>query len=125
MNETSGCTAVTLLMTKDNKIFCANAGDSRCVLSSAGVAVPLSFDHKPTNEPENARITAAGGYVQFGRVNGWGFSSFLVPGLLFIFFLSTAQATLPFPEPSVILISNATLTFPLSSRPSHVSAYPE
>jgi len=70
INETSGCTAVTLLITKDNHLFCSNAGDSRCVLSSGGVAVPLSYDHKPTNEGELARITGAGGYVQFGRVNG-------------------------------------------------------
>jgi hypothetical protein len=33
-------------------------------------AEPLSFDHKPTNEGEKARITAAGGFVDFGRVNG-------------------------------------------------------
>jgi len=30
----------------------------------------LSFDHKPQNEGEKARITAAGGFVDFGRVNG-------------------------------------------------------
>ena len=45
----SGCTAVTLLVTKD-KLFCGNAGDSRCVLSRKGVAVPLSRDHKPQNK---------------------------------------------------------------------------
>ncbi|KAI7412183.1 protein phosphatase, partial [Hortaea werneckii] len=31
---------------------------------------PLSFDHKPQNEGEKARICAAGGFVDFGRVNG-------------------------------------------------------
>lgn len=30
---------------------------------------PLSFDHKPTNEGERARIWSAGGYVIFDRVN--------------------------------------------------------
>lgn len=30
----------------------------------------MSFDHKPTNEGEKARIVAAGGFVDFGRVNG-------------------------------------------------------
>lgn len=35
-----------------------------------GRAKPLSFDHKPQNEGEKARITAAGGFVDFGRVNG-------------------------------------------------------
>ncbi|KAK4693202.1 protein phosphatase PTC2/3, partial [Phenoliferia sp. Uapishka_3] len=48
----------------------ANAGDSRSVLSVGGVAKPMSFDHKPTNTGENARIVAGGGFVEFGRVNG-------------------------------------------------------
>lgn len=30
----------------------------------------MSEDHKPTNAEETARITAAGGFVEFGRVNG-------------------------------------------------------
>jgi hypothetical protein len=49
-NDRSGCTAVTLLVTPDKRLFCANAGDSRCVLSRAGAAIPLSFDHKPDND---------------------------------------------------------------------------
>lgn len=67
--DPSGCTAVAALVTKD-KIYVANAGDSRSVLSFKGEALPLSFDHKPTNESEKARITGAGGYVEYGRVNG-------------------------------------------------------
>lgn len=47
-----------------------NAGDSRTVLGIKGRAKPLSFDHKPQNEGEKARICAAGGFVDFGRVNG-------------------------------------------------------
>lgn len=47
-----------------------NAGDSRTVLGIKGRAKPLSFDHKPQNEGEKARIVAAGGFVDFGRVNG-------------------------------------------------------
>lgn len=47
-----------------------NAGDSRSVLGIKGRAKPLSFDHKPQNEGEKARICAAGGFVDFGRVNG-------------------------------------------------------
>jgi len=39
-------------------------------LGRKGTAKPLSFDHKPHNEVEKARICAAGGYVDFGRVNG-------------------------------------------------------
>jgi hypothetical protein len=48
----------------------ANSGDSRSVLSDKGYGKPMSHDHKPTNGPENERITAAGGFVEFGRVNG-------------------------------------------------------
>lgn len=67
--STSGCTAVTLL-TKSNTLYCANCGDSRAVLSERGQAVPLSYDHKPSNEEELRRIRAAGGFVEFNRVNG-------------------------------------------------------
>lgn len=68
-DEVSGCTACVGLITED-KIYTANAGDSRSVLGVKGRAKPLSFDHKPQNEGEKARITAAGGFVDFGRVNG-------------------------------------------------------
>ncbi|KIL65423.1 hypothetical protein M378DRAFT_45477, partial [Amanita muscaria Koide BX008] len=69
-SETSGTTAVAALLTTDNKIYVANAGDSRSVIDIKGEAKPLSFDHKPTNEPERARICAAGGSVESGRVDG-------------------------------------------------------
>ena len=65
-----GCTAVAALLTHDNKIYVANAGDSRCVLGVKGQVEPLSFDHKPENDDEKARILNAGGYVGSGRVNG-------------------------------------------------------
>ncbi|KIY45612.1 PP2C-domain-containing protein [Fistulina hepatica ATCC 64428] len=68
--DPSGCTAVAALITNDNKIYVANAGDSRAVISVKGEAKPLSFDHKPSNETEKARISAAGGYIEYGRVNG-------------------------------------------------------
>ncbi|KAI9892271.1 MAG: Protein phosphatase 2C 2 [Vezdaea aestivalis] len=67
--EVSGCTASVAIVSK-TKIYVANAGDSRTVLGVKGRAKPLSFDHKPQNEGEKARITAAGGFVDFGRVNG-------------------------------------------------------
>ncbi|KAJ5893831.1 hypothetical protein N7495_005522 [Penicillium taxi] len=67
--EVSGCTASTAVISK-KKIWVANAGDSRSVLGVKGHAKPLSFDHKPQNDGEKARITAAGGFVDFGRVNG-------------------------------------------------------
>lgn len=68
-NDPSGCTATTAIIA-DNKIYVANAGDSRTVLGIKGIAKALSFDHKPSNEGERARINAAGGFVESGRVNG-------------------------------------------------------
>ncbi|TFK91114.1 PP2C-domain-containing protein [Polyporus arcularius HHB13444] len=68
--DASGCTAVAALVTNDGKIFVANAGDSRSVISVKGEAKPLSYDHKPQNETEKNRIVAAGGYIEYGRVNG-------------------------------------------------------
>ncbi|PLW38230.1 hypothetical protein PCASD_19198 [Puccinia coronata f. sp. avenae] len=70
LNDPSGCTAVAALITPDGKILVANAGDSRSVLCVNGVAEPMSHDHKPVNRGENNRIVAAGGFVEFGRVNG-------------------------------------------------------
>ncbi|KEY72010.1 hypothetical protein S7711_00029 [Stachybotrys chartarum IBT 7711] len=67
--EVSGCTACVSLIA-GNKLYVANAGDSRGVLGIKGRAKPLSQDHKPQLESEKNRITAAGGFVDFGRVNG-------------------------------------------------------
>ncbi|KAL5091777.1 Protein phosphatase 2C 2 [Trichoderma cf. simile WF8] len=67
--EVSGCTACVSLIA-GNKLYVANAGDSRGVLGIKGRAKPLSNDHKPQLETEKSRITAAGGFVDFGRVNG-------------------------------------------------------
>lgn len=68
-NDESGCAATSAIIT-DHHIYCANAGDSRTVMSLNGYAKALSYDHKPFNEGEKARICAAGGFVDVGRVNG-------------------------------------------------------
>lgn len=65
----AGCTAIVALMVKD-KIYVANAGDSRCVVATKGDAVALSEDHKPDNKEEKDRIEKAGGEVYEGRING-------------------------------------------------------
>lgn len=67
--EQAGTTAVAVVV-KDDKVFCANVGDSRAVACIAGVPEPLSIDHKPSNAEEYNRITAAGGWVDCNRVNG-------------------------------------------------------
>jgi len=66
----SGCTAVMALLV-NNKLYVANAGDSRCVVSVGGKAHDMSKDHKPEDELELKRICKAGGRVSSdGRVNG-------------------------------------------------------
>lgn len=65
----AGCTATVVLVTK-TEIYCANAGDSRTVLSKGGQAKDMSEDHKPDNNEELRRIMNAGGFVEEGRVNG-------------------------------------------------------
>jgi len=78
--ERQGCTAVVVMVVhstngdQKRQVFCANAGDSRAVLSRLGGAVALSEDHKPENPGETARIKKAGGWVEDmqggARVNG-------------------------------------------------------
>jgi serine/threonine protein phosphatase PrpC len=67
--DSSGCTAVTAMITPEF-ILCANAGDSRCVFGYDHQARALSEDHKPYDEGERRRIEAAGGCVQWKRVDG-------------------------------------------------------
>jgi len=67
-----------LIGVKLNKFFLyccgqGNVGDSRAVASISGRVEELSFDHKPSNELETKRIEAAGGWVEFNRVNGTHF----------------------------------------------------
>jgi protein phosphatase 1G len=72
-----GCTANACIVRND-KIYCANAGDSRTILCRSGKVVPLSFDHKPNHVTERTRIENAGGHIEVNtagarthyRVNG-------------------------------------------------------
>ncbi|KAG0211838.1 Protein phosphatase 2C 2 [Mortierella sp. GBA30] len=68
--DSSGCTAITATITDKDVLYVGNAGDSRAVLGSDGTAIALSNDHKPVNKEESRRIVAAGGFVEYGRVNG-------------------------------------------------------
>jgi serine/threonine protein phosphatase PrpC len=66
----SGCTATVVIITP-LYIICANAGDSRAVMSSSqNTTIALSHDHKPENPDEKARIEKHGGTVVSNRVNG-------------------------------------------------------
>jgi len=64
----AGCTSNVVLI-KGTDLYCANAGDSRCILYTNKTVIPLSEDHKPNNERELDRIQKAGGWVSEGRVN--------------------------------------------------------
>lgn len=64
-----GATAVIVLIIAD-RMFCANIGDARAVLSRDKKAITLSKDHKVNREDELARIKNDGGYIVFGRVLG-------------------------------------------------------
>lgn len=65
----SGSTA-TVAIVSGSRVFIANVGDSRCVLSRNREAIDLSLDHKPDDPRELARISLNGGSVSGdGRVN--------------------------------------------------------
>ncbi|CAH3199351.1 unnamed protein product, partial [Porites evermanni] len=68
-DEMAGTTAVVVIL-KNQKIYCGNVGDSRAIASKKGAVEQLSYDHKPSNDDETRRIIAAGGWVEFNRVNG-------------------------------------------------------
>nr|GLL23843.1 probable protein phosphatase 2C 9 [Ipomoea trifida] len=58
---TGGSTAVTAILVNGQKLWVANVGDSRAVLSRKGVAVQMSIDHEPNAERES--IEDRGGFV--------------------------------------------------------------
>jgi serine/threonine protein phosphatase PrpC len=67
--ERSGSTGVVVILTPSH-IICANTGDSRAILRRSGRILPLSFDHKPSDIAERARIYDAGGIVKGRRIDG-------------------------------------------------------
>jgi len=67
--QTAGCTAIVVLI-RERRLYCANAGDSRAIACISGMVHPLSVDHKPNDAKESKRIMASGGWVEFNRVNG-------------------------------------------------------
>lgn len=66
--EKGGSTACCAYVS-DSKLWVANIGDSRCVLSKKGTAIPLSRDHKPDDPEERKRVESQGGQVVY--YNGW------------------------------------------------------
>ncbi|KAI3657787.1 hypothetical protein MP638_000758 [Amoeboaphelidium occidentale] len=69
----SGCTAAlayTTLRNNIRRLYCANAGDARVVLSRKGKAVRLTYDHKGMDSGEIKRVIDSGGFIMNNRVNG-------------------------------------------------------
>lgn len=66
----SGATALVVLIL-ENRVYIANLGDTRCVLTRSGQAIRVTEDHKPINDED--RINALGGWVtgeSTKRING-------------------------------------------------------
>ncbi|XP_011626518.1 probable protein phosphatase 2C 9 isoform X2 [Amborella trichopoda] len=68
-----GSTAVTAIIVNGQKLWIANVGDSRAVLSRRGAAIQLTTDHEPSTE--RGIIEESGGFVSnmpgdVPRVNG-------------------------------------------------------
>jgi len=58
-----------IAIVQGSKLIVANVGDSRGVMYDArGIAIPLSFDHKPQQVRERKRIHDAGGFIAFRGV---------------------------------------------------------
>jgi len=65
----AGCTANVVLIHKST-LYVANAGDSRCLISSNGKLEQILYDHTTQLACEIDRIHYAGGFIYEGRVNG-------------------------------------------------------
>ncbi|OQR88063.1 hypothetical protein ACHHYP_07628 [Achlya hypogyna] len=65
----AGSTATTVFIA-GSRMYVANVGDSRTVLSRNGIAVRLSNDHKPSRPDEAQRIRDTGGFIIHGRIMG-------------------------------------------------------
>lgn len=71
----TACVVVTLkqkdIISGDKiSIFCANVGDTRCVLADKNRVLRLSYDHKANDKKEATRIRNSGAKVFNGRVFG-------------------------------------------------------
>lgn len=99
----AGSTALIALL-EGSKLTVANVGDSRGVMcDSRGLAIPLSFDHKPQSAKEHKRIQEAGGFIAFKGV--WRVSGIL----------ATSRALGDYPlKPNLVIADPDILTFDLA-----------
>jgi serine/threonine protein phosphatase PrpC len=70
-DDSSGSTAIIAIYDGRRNVFTVAAvGDSMCVLSRAGKAVPMLHMHRLTNEQERKRVESCGGSIINHRING-------------------------------------------------------
>ena len=67
-----------VLQVHGESLLVANAGDSRCVVSQSGKAVPMSFDHKPTDAAEHSRIVKVSPSVYHHKLDSVSFPTALL-----------------------------------------------
>jgi serine/threonine protein phosphatase PrpC len=68
-SEYTGSTA-TIVLIQDNKIYCANVGDSRAYIIYDNYIKKITVDHKCSIPEEAERIIKAGGKITKNRVQG-------------------------------------------------------
>lgn len=69
-----GSTAVTAILINGEKLWIANVGDSRAVLSKRGKAIQMTTDHEPSFE--RSSIEKRGGFVS--NMPGWSVYSTII-----------------------------------------------
>lgn len=102
----AGTTALIAII-QGTRLIVANVGDSRGVMcDSRGVAIPLSFDHKPQQVRERKRIHDAGGFIAFRGV--WRVAGILAT--------SRALGDYPLKDKNLVIANPDILTFELNDH---------
>ncbi|CAG9536017.1 unnamed protein product [Cercopithifilaria johnstoni] len=66
----TGSTLISVILERNRFLTIINIGDSRAVACDiTGHTIPLSTDHKPSDEDERKRIESAGGFIEFRGVD--------------------------------------------------------
>ncbi|XP_022226748.2 protein phosphatase 1L [Drosophila obscura] len=105
----AGTTALIAIV-HGTKLIVANVGDSRGVMyDSRGIAIPLSFDHKPQQVRERKRIHDAGGFIAFRGV--WRVAGVLAT--------SRAMGDYPLKDKNLVIATPDILTFELNDHKPH------
>uniref|UniRef100_A0A1I8P0Q7 PPM-type phosphatase domain-containing protein n=1 Tax=Stomoxys calcitrans TaxID=35570 RepID=A0A1I8P0Q7_STOCA len=102
----AGTTALIAIV-HGSRLIVANVGDSRGVMCNArGIAIPLSFDHKPQQVRERKRIHDAGGFIAFRGV--WRVAGILAT--------SRALGDYPLKDKNLVIANPDILTFDLNDH---------